>query len=148
MPPRLPAAGLFRRLAAGCYDLLVLAGVLMLTSFLVIVARGGVAVPAGNSVYEGFLAIQVGAFFIGFWCCGGKTPGMRAWHLRVETAQGGTLTLAAAAKRFGATLVSAAPAGLGFLWMLADPERRTWHDRFSGTRIVRLLPSSGEHGCS
>jgi len=28
------------------------------------------------------------------------------------------------------------PAGLGYLWQLWDPEKLTWHDRISKTRIV------------
>lgn len=27
--------------------------------------------------------------------------------------------------------------GLGYLWMLWDPERRCWHDMIAGTRVVR-----------
>jgi uncharacterized RDD family membrane protein YckC len=148
MPPFLPAASLCRRLAAGCYDLLVLTGIVMLTSFGVIIARGGAAVPADNPAYQIFLTAQVAAFFIGFWCRGGQTPGMRAWQIRVETAQGGALSLAVAARRFGAALLSAAPAGLGFFWMLGDADRRTWHDRLSGTRVVRLNRAIGESGMS
>ena len=29
-------------------------------------------------------------------------------------------------------------AGLGFLWMLWDPERQTWHDRVAGTYVVKV----------
>jgi len=140
MPQPLPPADLFRRLAAGCYDLLVLAGMLMLTSFVVILARGGDAVPAGDPAYRAFLAGQVAAFFVGFWCRGGQTPGMRAWRLRVATTQGGSLSLAIAALRFAATLLCLATAGLGLLWMLVDADRRTWHDRLSGTRVIQLAP--------
>ena len=148
MPPPFPPAGLLRRLAAGCYDLLILAGILMLTSFGVIAARGGAAVPAGNPAYQAFLGAQVAAFFIGFWCRGGQTPGMRAWQIRVEMAQGGALSPAVAAGRFVAALLSAALAGLGFLWMLGNAGRRTWHDRLSGTRVVRLDPHRGGSGMS
>jgi uncharacterized RDD family membrane protein YckC len=138
MPPILPVAGPLSRLAAGCYDLLILTGVLVSTSFVVIAARGGIAVPVGNPVFQGFLAAQVAAYFIGFWARGGQTPGMRAWRLRVQTVDGNTPSPAVAAVRFGAALLAAAPAGLGFLWMLVDADNRTWHDRLSGTRIVRL----------
>ena len=97
--------GRFRRLAAGCYDLLILTGVLVSTSFVVIAARGGSAVPAGNPVFQGFLAAQVAAYFIGFWARGGQTPGMRAWRLRVQTVDGDTPSPAVAAVRFGAALL-------------------------------------------
>ncbi len=138
MRPEFPAAGLFRRLAAGFYDLLILAGVLVVTSFVVILARGGEAIPAGNRVYQGFLAAQLAGYFIGFWARAGQTPGMRAWHLRLQTARGGTPSLAMATVRFAAALLSAAPFGLGFLWMVHDARSRTWHDRLSGTRVIRI----------
>lgn len=28
--------------------------------------------------------------------------------------------------------------GLGFLWMLWDKDKRTWHDRYSESQVVRL----------
>jgi uncharacterized RDD family membrane protein YckC len=31
----------------------------------------------------------------------------------------------------------AVPAGLGFLSAIASRDRRGWHDRFAGTRVVR-----------
>jgi uncharacterized RDD family membrane protein YckC len=130
------AAALLRRLAAGAYDALILAGLLMLTSFVLIAARGGAAVPAGNPAYQAFLAAQVAAFFIGFWCRGGQTPGMRTWRLRVEAEAGARLTLRAASLRFAAAVVSIAALGLGFWWILVDPQGRAWHDRLSRTRVV------------
>jgi len=130
-----PAPGFLRRLAAGFYDLLIVVGVLMSTSFLVVVARGGSAVPAGSPAYRGFLVLQVTAYFIGFWTVG-QTPGMRAWRLRLETLRGGPPSLPVATARFFAAILAAAPAGIGFLWMLVDSQRMTWHDRLTGTRVV------------
>ena len=89
---RIPAAapaGLLRRLAALAYDLLLLAGVLMISSFAVVIARGGTSVPAGNPGYQVFVIAQIAAYFPGFWVYGGQTPGMRAWHIRVERQGGG-----------------------------------------------------------
>lgn len=138
MPPRPPAAGLPRRLAAACYDLLLLCGVLMTTSLAVVILRGGGAVPAGNLGYRLFLLAQVAGFFILFWWRGGQTLGMRAWHIRVEDADGEPLRLSAATGRFAAALLSIGALGLGFLWALRDPARRTWHDLIAGTRVVRV----------
>ena len=49
---------------------------------------------------------------------------------------GGRPTFASASVRFIAAIISWAPCGLGFLWQLWDPDKLTWHDRISGTRIV------------
>jgi uncharacterized RDD family membrane protein YckC len=135
-----PAAGLWRRLAAACYDLLLLVGVVMLTSFGVVVARGGNAVPAGDRAFQVFVVVQVAAFFIMFWSRGGQTLGMRAWRIRVQMQDGGPLRTTIAACRFAAALLSAAALGLGFLWIAIDRDSRAWHDRLAGTRVVRLAP--------
>ena len=29
-------------------------------------------------------------------------------------------------------------AGLGFLWVVFDPEKQSWHDKIAGTTVVRL----------
>jgi len=131
------AAGLWRRTAAACYDLLLLAGILMVTGLIVIIVRGGAAVPGGNPFFRLFLFAQVAVFFIAFWSRGGQTPGMRAWDLRVVTESDAPLAPARAALRFAAALLSLATLGLGLLWMLLDPQGRAWHDRLSSTRIVR-----------
>ena len=73
------------------------------------------------------------------WTRGGQTLGMRAWRCRLVAADGEPVGWGQTVARFAAALVSWAALGLGFWWALADPERRTWHDRWSGTRIV-LVP--------
>lgn len=137
------AAGLWRRIAAACYDLLLLAGILMVTGFVVIIARGGAAVPTGHPLFRIFVFAQVAVFFVAFWSLGGQTLGMRAWDLRVVTQSDGPLVPARAALRFAAALLSVAALGLGFLWMLVDPDGRAWHDRLSGTRIVHSPRTTG-----
>jgi uncharacterized RDD family membrane protein YckC len=109
----------------------------MTTSYLVVVARGGTAVPSGDILFRLFLLFQAAMFFAGFWVYGGQTLGMRAWRIRVETLAGSPPGWRAALLRFAAALLSVAALGAGFWWALADPERRTWHDRVSGTRVVR-----------
>lgn len=127
-------------MAAACYDLLLLGGMLMTTSFAVIISRGGVPVPAGNLLYRIFLAAQIAGFFGYFWWRGGQTLGMRAWRIRVERSDGRPLTAAIACLRVAAATISIAALGLGILWALIDPERRCWHDRITGTHVVRCAP--------
>jgi uncharacterized RDD family membrane protein YckC len=28
--------------------------------------------------------------------------------------------------------------GLGFLWVIWDPEKQTWHDKIAGTTVIRV----------
>jgi uncharacterized RDD family membrane protein YckC len=41
-------------------------------------------------------------------------------------------------KRYLIGNVSLLLGGLGFWWALLDRDKRTWHDRASGTRLVRV----------
>ena len=56
----------------------------------------------------------------------------------VVAADGGTPTRGALWRRYAVGLVSLLAAGLGFWWAWIDRDRLAWHDRASGTRVVRL----------
>jgi uncharacterized RDD family membrane protein YckC len=114
----------------------------MASSYAVIIARGGAPVPIGNAAFQIFVFAQCAAFFAGFWARSGQTLGMRTWRIRLETVKGGPVPLRKALLRFILALLSLAPLGLGYWWMLVDRESRTWHDRVSGTRVLRVRDSS------
>ena len=75
-------AGFFRRTAALAYDLLLLAGILLVFTLITFVLRGAREIPPGTLWFQVSLLALVGAFFAGFWVHGGQTLGMRAWRLR------------------------------------------------------------------
>jgi uncharacterized RDD family membrane protein YckC len=146
-PPAVDRAGLLRRLAAMLYDGLLLLAVLMVATALVLPLTGGEAVePAKNPflvfVYRALLVLLIFGFYGLFWTRRGQTLGMASWRLRVEREDGGVLTWSDSLRRLGWALLSLLPFGLGFLWILFDPQRRAWHDRLSGTRIVVLPKGS------
>ena len=88
-------------------------------------------------------------FYLWFWTHGGQTLGMRAWRIRLLSAEGATVGLGRALLRLGAAAISTLPLGLGHLWLLLDRDRLAWHDRLSGTRLVLLAkvpPSNGRSG--
>jgi len=74
---------------------------------------------------------------------GGQTLGMRVWRLRLYALHGGPVEPKQAALRLLAAPFSIAVLGLGYIWVLIDRERRTWHGRISGTRLV-LLPQAAQ----
>jgi uncharacterized RDD family membrane protein YckC len=141
---RLPAAGFARRIAAAFYDALLLAALLMLVT-LVLVAVQGQPLPPGNLVHRLILLGTAAVFFGGFWKHGGQTLGMRTWRIRVELRSGADVDWPVALLRFAAALLSLATVGLGFLWILVDPEKLAWHDRIAGTRVV-VLPKEQADG--
>lgn len=68
----------------------------------------------------------------------GGTLGHRLAGLRVVRHDGTRVGIPHAFIREAARLfVSLPPLGLGFLWMLDDRRRRTWHDIMASTVVVR-----------
>jgi uncharacterized RDD family membrane protein YckC len=137
-------AGLLRRLAAMVYDALLLAALTMVVTGLFLPATGGQAVtprdfPVLAVVYRLALVAVVIGFFGAFWTRRGQTLGMASWRIKVERLDGTLLGWGDVVARIGAALLSALPAGLGYLWIIVDPQKRAWHDILTRTRVV-LLP--------
>ncbi len=117
------------------YDSLLVAAVLMVAAAALIIPYGSEIRP-GTLWFQVYLVFVCWAYFAVCWRMGGQTVGMRAWRIRLITADGRKIGWARSALRFFAAAVAAAPAGLGFLWSLFEPRRRTWHDLASSTRLV------------
>jgi uncharacterized RDD family membrane protein YckC len=134
------SAPLARRLGALLYDALLLLALLFAFTLLLIIARGGRALPPITIWCE---ACLVAFAFCGLsWTRGGQTVGMKAWRIRVVARDAGSLDWPRAALRFFASWLSLLPAGLGYWWALVDRERCCWHDRLSGTRVIRTAVSA------
>jgi len=118
-------AGLFRRLAALCYDALVAVALGFVATFAMLPLTRGEAILAATQglvahAYHALLVLLVFAYFGWSWTRSGQTLGMRAWRIRLETAAGRTLNWAETLVRF---LLGAAIAWLATLgaWYLARP---------------------------
>ena len=129
------ACGLARRLAAICYDWLLLIALLAVFTGLVLAARSGAAVAPATGWFQVALAAVGALFFAWFWTHGGQTLGMRAWRIRVVRDDGGPLTWRDAALRVLTATLAALPVGLGFAWGWIDADRRCWHDRLTRTHV-------------
>lgn len=147
----LPPAGLLRRFGALVYDGLLVLALVLTTSGLanLFAGRPEIAEDAASVSLENMqtvsgpllgslIVIVVFTFFAYFWVRHGRTLGMQAWRLRVQTGDGYNITLNQAWKRFLAAIPSLGLLGLGYFWMWLDPGRRTWPDRLSGTRVVMV----------
>lgn len=86
--------------------------------------------------------LLTGGYAVASWRRGGQTLGMRPWRLHVTGADGGPAPLSALRVRYAMGTVSVLAAGVGFWWAWFDRDRLTWHDRVSGTRLVRLPKST------
>lgn len=79
-----------------------------------------------------------GLYAVLSWRRGGQTLGMRPWRLKVVAADGSPASWRALWLRFVVATLSTLIGGLGFWWAWVDRERLTFHDRLSGTRMVRM----------
>ena len=67
----------------------------------------------------------------------GQTLGKRALSIRViDFRGGGPIGFGRGVIRYIGKLVSSIPILLGFLWMLWDREKQTWHDKIATTVVV------------
>lgn len=143
-PLSLPPA-LWRRLAAAFYDSLIVLALWFLGTALILPLTHGEAVASTNlpaiMLYRLYLLTIGFLFFAGFWTRSGQTLGMLAWKVRVvQSSNGARISWKQALLRYLASLLSWLVLGLGFIWSLFDRERKTWHDRLSGTEL-RMAPS-------
>ncbi len=98
-----------------------------------------------------FPALVLGtfAFYSWFWTHGGQTLGMRAWRLKVlhNRLDGTPPNIVQCLSRCLSALLSISTFGLGYFWVLIDPNKDTWHDRLSGTRTL-VVPIEDKHKVS
>ncbi|MEM7407166.1 MAG: RDD family protein [Pseudomonadota bacterium] len=134
-PPYLVSAPL-RRIAAAVYDVLPATSVVFAAAAVAVAVLRD-AVAAGNPFFQAYLLTAVFLYFAGFWIRAGYTPGMRSWKTRIVTVDGRRPGWTAVLIRYLVGWVSVLCLGLGFLWAFWDRDRLMWHDRASGTRIVR-----------
>ncbi|NCF10297.1 MAG: RDD family protein [Gammaproteobacteria bacterium] len=134
--PSTNRVGLPRRLMAILYDSMALFAIFFFATWLLISVAGGALAP-GHPVLRGLLFAIGCLFFAFFWSRGGQTLGMKTWRILLVADDGGPVRWGTALLRCLVALLSWACLGAGFWSALFDRERRTWHDRLSGTHLVR-----------
>ena len=134
-------AGLIRRLLAICYDLFLLIALLFVATAVAMIFNDGKAIEPGQLLYPFYivylLVISFG-FFGWFWTHGGQTLGMKTWKMKLQQNNGDEITWPLALVRFATAMLSWLAVGLGYLWSLYDPQRRSWHDIATGCVLIDL----------
>jgi uncharacterized RDD family membrane protein YckC len=163
------SAGPLRRFGAMVYDTLIVIAIQAVATLpflpflhdrrLVVKEVGALAY-----VYHAWQVTVIVLFFGFFWTRSGKTLGMQAWRLRIETLDGSlpiwrdailrlllaalpwlpafallsiSEQLATKGSLLWAGVILLALGPLNYLSAYFDPGRRSWHDRYLDTRIVR-----------
>ncbi|XHS78233.1 RDD family protein [Burkholderiaceae bacterium UC74_6] len=158
-----PAPALARRLAAFCYEGVLLFGVVFIADYLFSALTQQRNAMQGRAAGQAFLFVVLGIYFSWFWSRSGQTVAMKAWHLRVVDTLGRPLTQGRALARYALSwlwflpaLASAYFAGLKttggifgclFAGVVAyaliarlHPSRQFLHDLICGTRLVNFEP--------
>ena len=117
----LPRAGFWIRMAALLIDA-ILIGVI----FSALHRAEGIFLPA------------LAAYGAVMWKLKGTTIGGILCNLQVVRLDGRELDWGTAIVRALSCFLSLAVAGLGFLWIVFDNERQSWHDKIAGTVVVRV----------
>ena len=148
-----PPVSLFKRLMAILYDSLLMTALLfiigiMVASLFTFIFNDGNAITAEHPVYRIYqfvilvILFTTAFLFLGwFWTHGGQTLGMRTWKLKLISKDGSNVSWDQAFIRCFTALVSWGAFGLGFLWVLFNKEKKTWHDMASNTILIQLKKS-------
>lgn len=157
------APSLRRRLAAFVYEGVVLFGVLMIAGWLYSALTQQRHALQGRLGLQVFVFLVLAVYFVWFWTHGGQTVAMKAWRIRLVSADGQTLGQARAFARYvlawlwfvpgltiawaadlhrGGPLAAALAAGAaGYAattWL--RPDRQFMHDVICRTRLVEAPP--------
>jgi uncharacterized RDD family membrane protein YckC len=125
--PSGPRAGFWRRFAASLVDGIVLAIPYVILALILDAALAYALSLAVDIAYFGYF--EGGA--------SGQTLGKRALGIRViDFRTGGPIGYGRGVIRYIGKIISSIPLLLGFLWMLWDREKQTWHDKIATTVVV------------
>jgi uncharacterized RDD family membrane protein YckC len=126
-----------RLMSAAVDTLAVLAGFLVFTAVFVLAASpffpDGLHMNIQTAALSaaGIIALLGVLYQYVFFTFSDATPGMRYARIGLCTFSDDNPTREAMRRRIFALLLSAAPFGLGVLWLFLDEDRLSWHDRIS-----------------
>lgn len=152
-----------RRIICLVYESLLLLAVLFIASLIFHLIIRDTQTSYFKPLFQFYLFIIMGYYFIWFWTHGGQTLAMQTWKMRIVTNDGSRLTTKKAIVRylssllgiisfvvidhivpfefvtkFHLVLMSLIFFGFGFFWALFDRDHQYLHDRLAGTRIIKL----------
>lgn len=118
------------------YDAVLLLALLFIAAFLFVTLTRYTGQPHIRPFFQAYLLGVIAAYYLWFWLHGGQTLPMKTWHVRLELADGGAITLERALLRFALGWLCLL--GIGIVWAFFDRERQFLHDRLAGTRLVSV----------
>ena len=137
---------LWRRLAAMVYDFLLIVAVSIFYSALTvginILITGGPEQgekiqwgPFKPLVFVGWI-LTIMFFFAYFWRKSGQTLGMKTWRMKIINQDNRYPSYKQGFIRCFLAALSLLVFGIGYWWVLTNPERQTLHDQLSKTKTI------------
>ena len=119
-------AGFWRRFAAAFIDGLII-GVLP-----------NIVINTGHGSTNNSLSFILG-FAYSIWMLTNyqATVGMMVLKIKIEKETGGKVTYKDTILRYFAGILSAVALFIGYLWMIWNPKKQTWHDILAKTVVVK-----------
>ena len=119
-------AGFWRRAGAALIDGIILG---IVYGVVLVISNEGLALGA-------YVLLSV-AYFTYLEGSSGQTIGKKGVGIKVvDISGGGPIGDGRAFVRYIGRIVSGIPIYLGYLWMLWDPQKQTWHDKFAKSVVV------------
>ncbi len=129
-------AGLGRRLASLCYELLLLTAILIVTGWAFVILARALDPALKRPLLQLWLLAVTAVYFVYCWTHNGQTLPMKTWRLRIVTRDGSAVGPRQGIGRFLFALLSIGLCGMGWAWAFIDRDHQFLHDRLAGTRIV------------
>jgi uncharacterized RDD family membrane protein YckC len=156
-------AALGRRLASIAYESLLVFAIVFLSAFLFPGARSESLTGWSRHLFQLYVFLVLGLYFVWCWSRGGQTLPMKTWKLKLVRSGGAPVPVGLAVWRyvvvyswivgFGSAVLWAIKEQLywtaslalaclcaDIFWVLLDRDGQFAHDRLAGTRVVRAGP--------
>lgn len=122
----------------------VIGGIIGVITGIILVASGSSGKDLMTSIVGGIAQIISGGLSLGYYIYftgkEGQTLGKKALGIKVvkKDSQQAPGYMSAFLREAVGKFVSAIVFGLGYLWMLWDKDKQTWHDKIAGTIVIKI----------
>ena len=144
-PPGPTVPGIGRRVLSMLYEALIVFAVAFFAGLAFYGATHGRLSGNTRLVFQLYLFLVLGAYFIACWSRGGRTLPMQTWKMRVVRPDNLPIGVGRAALRYVLAWPSLLLFGVGVFWAFFDRDRQFLHDRLAGTRVVATGDAGAGH---
>jgi len=144
-PPGPTVPGIGRRVLSMLYESLIVFAVAFFAGLAFYGATHGRLSGNTRLVFQLYLFLVLGAYFVACWTRGGRTLPMQTWKMRVVRPDNLPIGVGRAALRYVLAWPSLLLFGVGVFWAFFDRDRQFLHDRLAGTRIVATGDAGAGH---